>query len=71
LPERFDDSVDLVRHGEACIGLENLCDNLYEFAVPLTSEARDRLAGWCRANGVGRDRIELLDALVAVPPAAG
>lgn len=71
LLERFEQSMELVRFGEPCIAMENLCDNLYEFAVPLTGEVRDRLAGWCRGSRVGSDRVSLLDALVVPLPGAG
>jgi hypothetical protein len=32
---RIESAADDISHGEAGIGLENLCSNLYEFDVPL------------------------------------
>ena len=63
LLERFAQTLDLARHGEERIGLENLCDNLHDFNVLLSREARDRLALLCRKHGVAGARIGLLDTL--------
>jgi hypothetical protein len=64
LLERFAQSIELAKAGEECISLENLCDNLFEFDVGISKEARDDLADLCLAYGVGSKRVGLLDALV-------
>ena len=63
LLERFAQTLDLARHGEEGIGLENLCDNLHDFDVPLSPHARDQLVLLCRQYGVADERIGLLDSL--------
>lgn len=63
LQERFADSIDLVKNGEAGVGLENLCDNLFDFEVQLDPHIRDRLAGFCRRHGVDARRVARLESL--------
>ncbi len=37
---RLAHSADLARAGEGGVGLEDLCENLYEFGVPITPDER-------------------------------
>jgi hypothetical protein len=67
LLERFAQTLELVNAGEDGVGLENLCDNLFDFEVGLSRDQRDRLVSLCRQHGVGAHRIALLDKLVANP----
>jgi hypothetical protein len=64
LLERFEQTLELARYGEGRIGLENLCENLYEFEVPLTRDARDGLAALCERCRVDAKSTDLLAALV-------
>jgi hypothetical protein len=40
---RLQDAAELMTYGEAVIGLENLCSNLYEFDVPLRESDYERI----------------------------
>jgi hypothetical protein len=63
LTSRLNESLSLVAAGEPKAALENLCDNLYEFDVPLDADARARLAEMCSKFSVASSRITLLNKL--------
>jgi hypothetical protein len=60
---RLNESLSLVAAGEPKVALENLCDNLYEFDVPLDADQRARLAEMCSKFAVSGSRIALLNKL--------
>ena len=47
------DSIDLARHGEGLIGLENLCSNIDDYEVALTATEREALLRFADAWQLG------------------
>lgn len=43
---------ELLDHNELVVGLEILCDNLYEYDVPMSEAARQALVHICRKSGL-------------------
>jgi hypothetical protein len=52
----------MVAAGEAMIGFETLCEQLYENQTPLSSETISRLTDFCRLVGADLRFVELLHA---------
>lgn len=57
------DTLELCRHHEDGIALENLCDNLFEESVPISAEVRESLQRFCARFDVDARRRALLDQL--------
>jgi hypothetical protein len=54
----------LVDHGEYQVAIETLCDQLYEYEIPISSEVRVRVHRAAAEMGFVSPRLRLLDELV-------
>ena len=59
------DIKELIEHGEPGVALENLCQNLYEFSVPITQSDLAALESLAKEMEMPDDTWELLTEVVA------
>ncbi len=58
------DALDYVDHNEWGLGLEVLCDNLYEYEFPLPKAIFDQILTLGNRWGIDQSRIEMLRQLI-------
>ena len=63
LAERLESSVQLAEAGEGGVGIENLCENLYEYDVRLTVDEHQALTDLAKEWGVEGSTTEVLALL--------
>ncbi len=61
--QRVRSSLDLVLHGESLIALENLCDNLSDYEVRITTSEYGSLSFLATNWGLSKHRRALIDGL--------
>jgi hypothetical protein len=62
--DRVSSSLELLEHGERVVAFENLCQNLYEYGVPLSEDELGSIRGIAIAEGVPHGRWAFLSELV-------
>jgi hypothetical protein len=63
-PQDLADYRDFVEHGEGVVALENLCENLYEYDIPLPRPIFEQIAATAQAAGVRAHRWNFVERLV-------
>jgi hypothetical protein len=67
--ERYDNTKDLIVHNEGVIAFENLCDNLFEYAVPIQSTTFFKIKSLAEQMHVSPKRWSFLEKNLIEPNA--
>ncbi|MCA8982945.1 MAG: MafI family immunity protein [Planctomycetaceae bacterium] len=63
-PQVISDAVEYVDFSECKLAIEMLCDQLFEYNVPITSEEYQQLEQLAKETGADTERVEPLQSLV-------